>query len=313
MLCFFFQAKYDGQVCVLKEFNLREEKDKALFLNEVKRLRTLQHPCVVSVEAVFVNSVRVHSTMATLGFIQLPFYAGGDLGRWLVAPERISDAKKQLVLRTALQGLMYVHERGIVHCDVKPANIFLNRRDKPKVLDFGIARVAQGGDPTVPLDGPVAGSPHYLAPEQLQRGRVDARTDVHALGVVFYELLTGRKAYEGDTFEKITQALMHSQPPPAHEFRPGVPLALSNIAAKAMAHDPADRYRTAGDFSRDLRRWLDTQPQPARPRSAVAVPDVDDEVPPVPAPAASRRPVHLAALLLLLASAAVLMLVAARR
>ncbi len=143
MLCFFFQAKYDGQVCVLKEFNLREEKDKALFLNEVKRLRTLQHPCVVSVEAVFVNSVRVHSTMATLGFIQLPFYAGGDLGRWLVAPERISDAKKQLVLRTALQGLMYVHERGIVHCDVKPANIFVTREGTGVLGDFDISQNAE--------------------------------------------------------------------------------------------------------------------------------------------------------------------------
>ncbi len=124
------------------------------------------------------------------------------------------------------------------------------------MLDFGIARVAHSAAPPA-LDGAVAGSPHYLAPEQLQGGPVDSRTDVHGLGVVFYELLTFRKAFSGDSVEQITTAVLTNHPALAHEVKSGVPRTLSNIAAKAMERDPAQRYQSAGEMAHELRRWID--------------------------------------------------------
>jgi serine/threonine-protein kinase len=105
----------------------------------------------------------------------------------------------------------------------------------------------------------VAGSPHYLAPEQLEGGAVDARTDIHALGVVFYELLAGRKAFDGDTVDQITNAVLNNHPAPAHEIRSHVPPVLSAMAAKAMARDPNQRYSSAAAMATELRRWFEQQ------------------------------------------------------
>jgi serine/threonine-protein kinase len=180
---------------------------------------------------------------------------GCDLGQKLAGGWRPKPMQAAQLVRRVADALAYAHARGVVHCDIKPANIFLNRRDKPKVLDFGIARVTHGH--ALPaLDDLVAGSPHYLAPEQLQGGMVDARTDIHALGVVFYELLTGRKAYGGETLEQITGAVLNSPPVPAHELQPAVSPTLSAIAAKAMARDPAERHASAAEMAAELRRWV---------------------------------------------------------
>lgn len=219
-----------------------------LFLNEARAAAGLSHPNIVTVHDAGLSAQGVYIAMERLHGCDLRQRLAGG---WAPTPGEAA----QLVRRVA-DALAYAHARGVVHCDIKPANIFLNRRDKPKVLDFGIARVAHRAAPAA-LDGAVAGSPHYLAPEQLTGGPVDARTDVHALGVVFYELLTLRKAYTGDSVEQITTAVLTNHPAPAHEVRSGVPRTLSNIAAKAMAREPEQRYASAAEMAQDLRRWID--------------------------------------------------------
>ncbi len=230
-----------------------------LFLNEARAAAGLSHPHIVTVHDAGLSAHGVYIAMERLH--------GSDLRQRLAQGWQPTPSQAAQLVRRVADALAYAHLRGVVHCDIKPANIFLGRRDKPKVLDFGIARVAHrttrqtnagddGATPTGLLDDMVAGSPHYLAPEQLHGGEVDARTDIHALGVVFYELLTLRKAFDGDSVEQITTAVLTNHPAPAHELRPGVPRRLSAIAAKAMARDPADRFANAAEMAVELRRWI---------------------------------------------------------
>jgi len=218
-----------------------------LFLNEARAVAGLSHANIVTVYDAGRSEQGVYIAMERL--------QGRDLRQaiasgWLPGPRAAAT-----LARRVADALAYAHARGVVHCDIKPANIFITRRERPKVLDFGIARVAHSSASPLP-DGFIAGSPHYLAPEQLRGGAVDARADVRALGVVFYELLSGRKAFDGGSLEQITTAVFTHHPPPAHELRPGVPLALSQIAAKAMAREPEERYATAAEMASALRRWL---------------------------------------------------------
>ena len=217
-----------------------------LFLNEARTAAGLNHRYIVTVHDAGLSPQGVYIAMERLyGQDMRQALAQG----WLPTPERAV----QLVRRVA-DALAYAHGRGVVHCDIKPANIFLTRKARPKVLDFGIARAAHGAEASV-LDGLIAGSPHYLSPEQLQGGEIDARCDVYALGVVFYELLTGRKAFDGDSLEAIIAAVHQGSPVPALALRPGLPVALAEIAAKAMAVKCEDRYAGAAELSQALHRW----------------------------------------------------------
>lgn len=229
-----------------------------LFLNEARAAAGLSHPHIVTVHDAGLSAHGVYIAMERLH--------GRDLRQALAEGWRPTPGQAAQLVRRVADALAYAHARGVVHCDIKPANIFLTKRDKPKVLDFGIARVAHRG--AVPeMDGLIIGSPHYLAPEQLAGGAVDGRTDIHALGVVFYELLTGRKAFMGDTLDQITNAVLNNHPAPAHELRSSVSRTLSAIAARAMARNPDERYSTAAEMSLELRRWIErhTESEPINP------------------------------------------------
>lgn len=231
-----------------------------LFLNEARAVAGLNHAHIVTVYDAGLSEHGVYIAMERLH--------GRDLRQALAQGWQPPPAAAAQIARRVADALAYAHERGVVHCDIKPANIFLSPRGKPTVLDFGIARAAHDASPSV-LEGMVAGSPHYLAPEQLTGGTVDERVDVYALGVVLYEMLCGRKAFDGDTLDQISNAVLHTQPAPAHEVRPGVPRALSDIARRAMAAEPAQRHPSAHELARELRQWLDSRgDKPRHPAQA---------------------------------------------
>jgi serine/threonine-protein kinase len=240
-----------------------------LFLNEARAVASLSHPHIVTVHDAGLSAHGVYIAMERL--------QGRDLRQALAGGWRPAAPVAAQLVRRVADALAYAHARGVVHCDIKPANIFLTRKDRPTVLDFGIARVAHGakGAAVPALEGLVAGSPHYLAPEQLQGGAIDGRTDVYALGVVLYELLAGRKAFEGSTLEQIINAVLHGHPAPANELQAAVAPGLAGVAAKAMAREPAERHASAAELSQALRPWQD--------RGA-------HEDPPLPAAAATARP-----------------------
>lgn len=225
-----------------------------LFLNEARAAAGLNHRYIVTIHDAGLSPHGVYIAMERL--------YGRDLRQALAAGWRPRPEQTAQLVRRIGEALAYAHARGVVHCDVKPANIFLQRRDKPKVLDFGIARLVNGrGLPA--LDGAVLGSPRYRAPEQLTGTGIDARTDLFSLGAVMYELLVARHAFDGDSLAAIDHAVLNTSPPAPHTLDPRVPRELSDITMRLLERDPATRYTCASELTADLRRWLQAQ-QPVR-------------------------------------------------
>jgi serine/threonine-protein kinase len=225
------------------------ESFNSLFLNEARAAAGLSHPHIVTVFDAGISDDRAYIAMELL--------KGRDLRQLRQEGWRATPAQAALIVRRVADALGYAHSKGVVHRDVKPANIFMIGRTQPKVLDFGIARIAHQHDSHSQLGEITAGSPYYMAPEQARHETVDRRADVFSLGVVLYELLADVKPFRGSTLDEITTAVLKHDPPPAHTVDPAVPEALSAIAAKALAKNPEHRYRSARAFSRELRHWLE--------------------------------------------------------
>ena len=225
----------------------RESLD-AMFLNEARAAAGLSHPHIVTVFDAGPSDTGVYIAMERL--------QGQDLRHLLLQGVRPGPVEAAQVVRRVADALAYAHRKGVVHCDVKPANIFMTGRMHPKVLDFGIARVAHRDVPA--LEGMAAGSPYYLAPEQMDGRSVDRRSDVYSLGVVLYELLVGKKPFDGKSLEEIMDAVKNAEVVPAHRVSPKIPLGLSVIAGRAMERDPNQRYPSARHLSMELRHWVDS-------------------------------------------------------
>jgi tetratricopeptide (TPR) repeat protein len=165
----------------------------------------------------------------------------------------------------AAEALEYAHEQGVLHRDVKPANLLLDRRGVLWVTDFGLARVP--GDGGLTLSGDVLGTLRYMSPEQAlaRRALVDRRTDIYSLGATLYELLTLHPSVPGTDREEILRRIIDDEPVPVRRLNPAVPVDLATVVAKAMCKDPGRRYETAQHFADDLRRFLDGLPIAARP------------------------------------------------
>jgi serine/threonine-protein kinase len=242
-----------SRLIAVKTLNVEIEESEraafnAMFLNEARAAAGLNHMHIVTVFDAGVSDNRAYIAMELL--------KGRDLRQLRHEGWRATPVQAALIVRRVADALGFAHSKGVVHRDVKPANIFMIGRTQPKVLDFGIARIAHQRD----LHGDAelaAGSPYYMAPEQAQHEPVDRRADVFSLGVVLYELLTDVKPFRGGTLEDITQAVLTHEPPLANAVDPAVPQALAEIVAKAMAKNPEHRYRSARALSRDLRHWLD--------------------------------------------------------
>ncbi len=241
----------------IKTLNLEISADEreafnALFLNEARAAGGLSHPHIVTV---FDAGISNHGGDNS-AYIAMELLKGRDLRQLREEGWRPTPAQAALITRRVADALAYAHSKGVVHRDIKPANIFMVGRTQPRVLDFGIARVAHQHDGNAAGDM-AAGSPYYMAPEQARMQPVDRRADVFSLGVVLYEMLTDVKPFRGNSLKEITTAVLTHEPPLANVVDPRVPRALADIAAQAMAKDPEYRYRSARAFARELRHWLE--------------------------------------------------------
>jgi serine/threonine-protein kinase len=179
-----------------------------------------------------------------LFYLAFEYVEGSSLEQRLRAGEPVTTAEALRLAREVAEGLAYAHAQGIVHRDVKPANLLLSADGRIKISDFGIAKVV-GQATELTLTGTVVGSPHYLSPEQVRGEELDGRSDLFSLGVVLYELLGGRRPFEGETLTTLVYQILHQEPPPI-ELRPeldpeGGP-HLSETLARLLAKDREQRF-----------------------------------------------------------------------
>ncbi|MDD5368490.1 MAG: protein kinase [Anaerolineaceae bacterium] len=236
---------------------------RARFRKEAKALCQLSHPNIVRI--LDYGEVRGRPCMI------LEWVGGGTLADRMGMPLPISEAAG-LILPIA-QALQYAHEQGVIHRDVKPGNILLTEQGQPRLTDFGIAK-SFIQKPAVDLTDPGTGigTPEYMAPEQALGQPIDLRVDIYSLGVILFELVTGRKPYTGDT--PLGTMMQHTtQPlPRVREFVPDIPEEVERVLFKALAKDPADRYQSMDEFAAVLEKFvlgqkLSTKEAPPLPRN----------------------------------------------
>jgi len=162
---------------------------------------------------------------------------------------RIDDVVE--IIYKAARALHYAHSRGVIHRDIKPSNIMLTLDSDVRIIDFGIALIA---DSDISRIEGIAGSPSYMSPEQVQSIDLTNSSDLYSLGAVMYELLTGNRPFRAGNLQKLLHQIVYATPPPIHTLRPDIPEELENVTAMALQKDPAKRYRTGLDFAAALTR-----------------------------------------------------------
>jgi hypothetical protein len=208
------------------------------FRREAQAAAALNHPNVVSVFDTG-DDGQAH-------YIVMEYVPGQTLADVLKREGPLEPDRAARIAEDVGTALQAAHERGLVHRDVKPGNVMIDPEGRTKVMDFGIARAA--ADDTLTQTGAVLGTAAYLSPEQARGDPVDARSDIYSLGCVLYEMLTGRPPFTGDSPVAIAYAHVNDQPDPPSAHRRGVPPELEAVTLRALAKDPEDRYRSAGEL-----------------------------------------------------------------
>src|SRR5258707_2324923 len=279
----------------LKVMRAQSAEDKERFLREARAIARLQHPNIITV-----YELGEHEGSP---FIAMELLEGVDLQRAIEGGMRPNPRATLPIVLHLLAGLGHAHEHGIVHRDVKPSNLFLPRGRPAKIMDFGVARL--GG--TTSSSGLIVGTPNYMSPEQVTAGAVDGRSDLFSAGLILYELVTGEKAFQGDSVVALMYKIAHEDPDLTLIPRGAKWDRLRAVLTRAFFKDAVRRYPTAGAMSADLalalqdlggsldeaaasdkgmvRRASYTAPGPMRPaRTSGSI--ASEERPPTPPPAA---------------------------
>jgi serine/threonine-protein kinase len=215
------------------------------FTREAKAASALDHPHICTV-------FDIGETPQGQLFIAMAHCPGETLKQRIMRGSMPLEEAVDIAIQIA-QALDAAHEGGIVHRDVKPANILFTERDQIKVVDFGLAKLA--GEAAVTRQGSVVGTPAYMSPEQATGEEVDGRSDLWALGAVLYEMVAGRRAFAADNEQAVLLAITTSNPTPIDRVRAEVPAELQRIIRRCLKKNPDERYRTAGELVADLKRF----------------------------------------------------------
>ncbi len=244
-----FLAERGGELVALKRplsLFLEEPEFLERFLREAEIGRTLHHP----------NIIRIFERGEVRGvpYFTMELVKGQTLQARVREQGAFSPREACGVIAQVAEALDYAHLKGVIHRDLKPSNIMIPPDGTVKVMDYGIARARRFGGLTV--TGAFLGTPDYVAPETAEGHGTDARSDLYSLGIVFYEILTGRKPFVGDTPFATLRKHVSEAPTPPSVHMPGTPKELEAIVLRLLAKDPKERYPGAEELLIELRTWL---------------------------------------------------------
>ncbi|HZE65329.1 MAG TPA: Stk1 family PASTA domain-containing Ser/Thr kinase, partial [Sporichthyaceae bacterium] len=240
----------DVAVKVLRADLARDPSFYLRFRREAQNAAALNHPAIVAVY----DTGEAETPAGPLPYIVMEYVEGVTL-RDIVHTDGPMEPQRAIeVIADACQALNFSHQHGIIHRDVKPANIMISKTGAVKVMDFGIARaLADTGNPMTQTAA-VIGTAQYLSPEQARGEKVDARSDVYSLGCVLYEMLTGEPPFVGDSPVAVAYQHVREDPVPPSQRYAGISPELDAVVLKALAKNPENRYQTAAEMRTDLIR-----------------------------------------------------------
>jgi non-specific serine/threonine protein kinase len=241
----------------------RDEEAKERFIHEAQAASALQHNNICTVHD-------IDETPDRQLFIVMDCYEGESLKEKIAGGPLKTPEATDLAIQIAL-GLAEAHQHGIIHRDVKPANIIITKSGVAKILDFGLAKLT--GKARLTKTGSTVGTAAYMSPEQAQGQEVDHRTDIWSLGVVLFEMLTGKLPFRGEHEAALMYSIVHEEPQSCSTFRPEVPLGVVSIVGKALQKDRTQRYQSAKEMMTDLKSALaPTIELPKQEKSIVVLP-----------------------------------------
>ena len=230
---------------------------------EVSAARRVTHP----------NVIRIHdiAEISGLNFVSMEYFNGLNLKEHIKQTGPMSQMQAFNIASQICDGLDAAHRQGIIHRDLKSQNIIINTPGQIKIIDFGLAHTAHLEGLTA--TGLIMGTPEYMAPEQVAGKKVDERADIYSLGIILYEIFTGRVPFSGDSAIAIGFKQMKEDPPPPRELNSQVPESVERVILKALAKEPMHRYRSVGELRTDLEAAILQQPASAVLGSKKAQPE----------------------------------------
>ncbi len=250
------------KVAFLESLNDPEsgERYRKMFFNEAHTAGLLTHPNVINIYDAGVDEDDC--------YIVMEYIEGGNtLKSHCTSDNLLSIDKVVEIIFKCAKALDYAHRQGVVHRDIKPSNILFTPDQDVKIGDFSIARI-YNAESTSTHTGGMMGSPRYMSPEQIREEHVTSQSDIFSLGVVMYELLTGRQAFPADSFSQLVNKVLNDDPPPMNDFRSDLPEALNEIVFKALEKDLSNRYQMGLDLAADLTKVFDNLEKPKEDISA---------------------------------------------
>jgi len=232
----------------------RDEEAKERFVNEAQAASALDHPNICTI-------YEIDEDDDGRLFIAMAYYEGETLKKKVASNQLSVDSAIDIAIQTA-QGLARAHEAGITHRDIKPANLMITKRDEVKIVDFGLAKLV--GQTRLTRTGATMGTVAYMSPEQTRGAEVDHRTDIWALGVVLYEMITGQLPFKGEYEAAVMYSIMNEQPEPLVRYQGGVSEGLQRIVGKALEKDRETRYQYVDDLLADLKRGEKSTAEPVK-------------------------------------------------